>query len=40
MKAHLGVDSRLKLIHAVAATANVADGRLLSALLRGGETRV
>ena len=37
MKAHLGVDSRTKLIHAVAATpANVAD----STVLHGHETRV
>jgi transposase, IS5 family len=42
MKAHLGVDSRTKLIHAVVATpANVADGRVLPELLQHGkETRV
>ena len=41
MKAHLGVDSRLRLIHAVVATpANVADGTVLPELLHGGETRV
>jgi IS5 family transposase len=41
MKAHLGVDSRSKLIHAVAATpANVADSTVLPELLHGQETRV
>ncbi len=41
MKAHLGVDSRTKLIHAVVATpANVADSRVLPQLLHGRETRV
>ena len=41
MKAHLGVDSRLKLIHAVVATpANVADSTALPDLLHGQETRV
>ena len=41
MKAHFGVDSRSKLIHAVAATpANVADSRVLPELLHGRETRV
>ncbi len=41
MKAHLGVDSRTKLIRAVVATpANVADGRVLPELLHGKETRV
>jgi IS5 family transposase len=41
MKAHVGVDSRLKLIHSVVATpANVADGRVLPELLHGNETRV
>ena len=41
MKAHLGVDSRTKLIHAVVATpANVADGRVLPELLHGKETGV
>ena len=41
MKAHLGVDSRTKLIHAVAATpANAADSTVLPNLLHGEETRV
>jgi len=41
MKAHLGVDSRTKLIHAAAATpANVADSTVLPDLLHGRETRV
>jgi IS5 family transposase len=41
MKAHLGVDSRSKLIHAVQATpANVADSTVLPDLLHGNETRV
>ncbi len=41
MKAHIGVDSRTKLIHSVAATAaNVHDSQLLANLLHGGETRV
>jgi IS5 family transposase len=41
MKAHLGVDSRSKLIHAVVATpANVADSTVLPELLHGQETRV
>jgi IS5 family transposase len=41
MKAHFGVDSRTKLIHAAVATpANVADGALLPQLLHGNETRV
>ena len=41
MKAHLGVDSRTKLIHSVAATAaNVHDSQVLSDLLHGQETRV
>jgi len=41
MKAHFGVDSRSKLIHAVAATpANVADSKVLPELLHGRETRV
>jgi len=41
MKAHIGVDSRSKLIHSVAATAaNVHDSQLLPDLLHGGETRV
>ena len=41
MKAHLGVDSRTKLIHSVtAAPANVHDSRELPDLLHGEETRV
>ena len=41
MKAHVGVDSRTRLIHSVQATAaNVADGRVLPELLHGQETRV
>jgi transposase, IS5 family len=41
MKAHLGVDAGTKLIHSIAATAaNVADCRVLPALLHGGETAV
>lgn len=41
MKAHVGVDSRSKIIHAVVATAaNVADSEVLSDLLHGEETRV
>jgi len=41
MKAHIGVDSKLKLIHAVAATpANVHDAQVLGDLLHGEETRV
>lgn len=41
MKAHLGVDSRTKLIHSLATSAaNVADSRLLPHLLHGRETRV
>ena len=41
MKAHIGVDSRTKLIHAVAATAaNVHDSQVLPELLHGRETRV
>lgn len=41
MKAHLGVDSQTKLIHAVTATpANVADSTVLPALLPGREPRV
>jgi transposase, IS5 family len=40
-KAHFGVDSRSKLIHAVQATpANVADSTVLPNLLHGNETRV
>jgi IS5 family transposase len=41
MKAHFGVDSRTKLIHAAVATpANVADSTVLPRLLHGNETRV
>lgn len=41
MKAHLGVDSRTKLIHSMAATAaNVHDSQALPDLLQGDETRV
>jgi IS5 family transposase len=41
MKAHFGVDSRTKLIHAVVATpANVAESTVLPELLHGQETRV
>ena len=41
MKAHVGVDAESKLIHSVAATAaNVADCRMLPALLHGKETAV
>jgi transposase, IS5 family len=41
MKAHFGVDSRTKLIHAVVATpANVADSAMLPHLLHGKENRV
>lgn len=41
MKAHIGVDSKTKLIHAVAATpANVHDATCLPDLLHGEETRV
>lgn len=41
MKAHVGVDSKHKIIHSVAATAaNVADAAVLPDLLHGSETRV
>lgn len=41
MKAHIGVDSRTKLIHTVVATpANTADSTVLPDLLHGEETRV
>ncbi len=41
MKAHIGVDSKTKLIHSVAATpANVHDSQVLPDLLHGDETRV
>jgi len=41
MKAHVGIDSKTKLIHAVAATpANEHDGAVIGDLLHGNETRV
>jgi IS5 family transposase len=41
MKAHVGVDSKTKLIHSVAATpANVHDSQVLPDLLHGEETKV
>jgi IS5 family transposase len=41
MKAHVGIDSRTKIIHSVVATAaNVADSVVLPDLLHGEETRV
>ncbi len=41
MKAHIGVDSKTKVIHAIVATAaNVHDATVLSDLLHGDETRV
>ena len=41
MKAHVGVDSRTKMIHSVVATAaNVHDSQVLEDLLHGDETRV
>ena len=41
LKAHIGVDSKTKLIHALAVTAaNVHDSQLLPELLHGDETRV
>jgi len=41
MKAHIGADSRSKLVHSVVATAaNVHDGTVLADLLHGRETRV
>ncbi|MGH8250141.1 MAG: IS5 family transposase [Steroidobacteraceae bacterium] len=41
MKAHVGVDSRLKIIHSVAASAaNIHDSLALPVLLHGKETRV
>jgi transposase, IS5 family len=41
MKAHVGVDSKTKIIHtAVATAANVADSTVLADLLHGEETRV
>lgn len=41
MKAHIGVDSRTKLIHSAAVTAaHVHDSRVMEDLLHGDETRV
>jgi len=41
MKAHIGVDSKTKLIHSVVATAaNVHDSQILPDLLHGEETRI
>jgi IS5 family transposase len=41
MKAHVGVDSKMKIIHTVVATAaNMADSTVLPELLHGEETRV
>ncbi len=41
MKAHIGVDSRTKLIHSIAVTpANVHDSQMLGDLLHGEETRL
>jgi len=41
MKAHIGIDSKAKIIHAAVATAaNVADSTVLGDLLHGDETRV
>src|SRR5437879_5061269 len=41
MKAHVGVDSKTKIIHtAVATAANVSDAAMLPDLLHGEETRV
>jgi IS5 family transposase len=41
MKAHVGVDSKTKMIHTVVATsANIADSTVLAELLHGEETRV
>jgi IS5 family transposase len=41
MKAHIGVDSKTKIIHtAVATAANVSDVAILPDLLHGEETRV
>lgn len=41
MKAHVGIDSRTKIVHSFAATpANVHDSHLLPELLHGDETRV
>jgi IS5 family transposase len=41
MKAHIGIDSKSRLVHSFVATpANVHDSRVLPDLLHGGETRV
>ena len=41
MKAHVGVDSKNKIIHSVVVTpANVSDAAVLPELLHGEETRV
>ena len=41
MKAHIGVDSKTKLVHSVAVTpANVHDSQVMGDLLHGDETRV
>ena len=41
MKAHVGVDTRNKMVHSIVTTAaNVHDGTVLPALLHGDETRV
>jgi IS5 family transposase len=41
MKAHIGADSRTKLVHSIVATAaNVHDSRVIADLLHGSETRV
>lgn len=41
MKAHIGVDSKTRIVHSFVATpANVHDSRVLGDLLHGGETRV
>lgn len=41
VKAHIGVDSKTKIIHSVAATAsNVHDSQVLEDLLHGDETRI
>ena len=41
MKAHIGVDSKAKIVHSVAATpANVHDSRVIDDILHGNETRV
>ena len=41
LKAHIGVDSKAKIVHSVAATAaNVHDSRVIGDILHGNETRV